>query len=321
MVERARYEATRAERRYRSVDPENRLVARGIEREWEQRLHDLAAAEAELEHEERRRPRSLTEEQRRALRALGSDVRRVWSAATTTDRDRKELLRTLVEEVIIDVRKAEHQATATVRWRGGTLTTVPVALRRVNFGPLRTDEDTAELVCRLAARHSDRMVAAILNRQGRTTAHGVPFTSSHVRGLRRRHGIPPHQPSAETATAETATMMDAAKLFGVVPSTIWRWIKEGFVVGEQITPGAPWRIRITDDIRARVVDRAPEGYVHMTEAIRRLGGTRMAVMQQVKEGQLEACYVIVCRHRSGGMWIKVPDPQPILFPIPAAHGV
>ena len=92
-VERAEYEAERAERRYRQVEPEHRLVARGLERDWEHALTALAEAEAELALRERQRPRTLTHEEREQLLALGADLGRVWSAPTTTDRDRKQLLR------------------------------------------------------------------------------------------------------------------------------------------------------------------------------------------------------------------------------------
>ncbi len=94
-VERASYEAERAERRYRAVDPDNRLVARGLEREWEERLRAFDAAKAELEHRERQRPRIISQTERDRLLALGPDLAAVWHAATTTPRDRKELLRTL----------------------------------------------------------------------------------------------------------------------------------------------------------------------------------------------------------------------------------
>ena len=100
-VERTRYEAERAERRYRAVDPENRLVARGLETEWENRLRDLAAAETELRRREQQRPNPIGPEQLKRIQMLGSDIRQVWTATAITDRDRKELLRTLLEEVIL----------------------------------------------------------------------------------------------------------------------------------------------------------------------------------------------------------------------------
>src|SRR5271168_4615749 len=100
-VERAAYEAKRAERRYRAVDPDNRLVARGLEREWEQHLADLAAANQELARRLEQRPRVLGQEERDRLLALGADLATVWDAPTTTPRDRKELLRALIEEVML----------------------------------------------------------------------------------------------------------------------------------------------------------------------------------------------------------------------------
>jgi DNA invertase Pin-like site-specific DNA recombinase len=91
-VERARYQAERAERRYRQVEPEHRLVARGLERDWEHALTELANAEAELSLREHQRPRTLTATEREQLLALGADLGRAWAAPTTTDRDRKQLL-------------------------------------------------------------------------------------------------------------------------------------------------------------------------------------------------------------------------------------
>src|SRR5713101_1989577 len=117
-VERARYEATRAERRYRAVDAENRLVARGLERDWEERLQDVAAAEAELAAREHRRPRGLTSEECRLIDRLGNDLEQVWTAPTTSARDRKELLRTLLAEVIGKVDRPAAQAELTCAGEG-----------------------------------------------------------------------------------------------------------------------------------------------------------------------------------------------------------
>ena len=195
-VERARYEAERAERQYRAVEPENRLVARGLETEWEKRLRDLAAAEAELERRQQQRPRTLSPEEKSRLRALGSDLRKVWTAPTTTDRDRKELLRTLLEEVIVEVYRSEHRAHLTLRWRGGELAEIDLPLPRSQPRGRRTSEDTLSLLPRLAALYPDEVIAGILNRQGRKTASGERFTANQVGSLRRYRGIPRFQPSS-----------------------------------------------------------------------------------------------------------------------------
>jgi len=311
-VERARYEMDRAERRYRAVEPENRLVARGLEAEWEARLRELATAEAELRRREQARPRGLSPTQRERLAALATDLPRVWAAPTTTARERKELLRTLLEEVIVTVERAASRAQLTLRWRGGTVTTRDVDLPRSHPPRIRTDEETITLVRRLAVHYPDAVIAGILNRQGRTTAHGDRFTALHVGSLRRYRHIPRCAPSPESADGELVTIKQAAKLLGVVPSTVHRWLLDGFIVGEQLTPGAPWRIRITDELRARFVEEAPPGYLPMLETTLRLGVSRQTVLQRVKRGELEAVHVRCGRRK--GLRIKVLDTQPSLFP-------
>src|SRR5438552_921454 len=160
----------RAQMLLRTFEPENRLVARGLETEWEKRLRDLALAEAELARREQQHPRTLSPEEKNKIRFLGSDLKKVWTAPTTTDRDRKELLRTLLEEVIVTVDRPERRAHLTLRWRGGTLTELDLSLPRSQPRGYHTDEDTISLLRRLTAHYSDDVIAGILNRQGRKTA-------------------------------------------------------------------------------------------------------------------------------------------------------
>ena len=310
-VERARYEAERAERQYRTVEPENRLVARGLETEWEKRLRDLAAAETELERREKQRPHTLREAEKKKILSLGSDLGKVWTAPATTDRDRKELLRTLLEEVIVSVERAERRAHLTLRWRGGTLTECDLSLPRMKPRGLHTDEDTISLLRRLAVHYPDDVIAGILNRQGRKTATGERFTAIHVGGLRRYRNIPRYEPPAEPPAGQVVPIRQAAQILGINTSTVHRWLHDGFIAGEQVTPGAPWQIRITDELRARFVERAPLGYLPMLEATLKLGVSRQTVLQRVKRGELEA--LLVTRGRRKGLRIKVVDDQPGLF--------
>src|SRR6516225_1918086 len=182
----ADHEASRAERRYRAVDPDNRLVARGLERDWEESLSALEAARAELARREQERPRMLSEAERASLLAVGADISAVWNAPTTSARDRKELLRTLLEEVIIKVERDKLAAHLTMRWKGGALTELNLYVPRFKPQIVRTDEDTLALVRRLAMHYPDGTVAGILNRQGRKTAYGHRFQAHHVTNLRQR---------------------------------------------------------------------------------------------------------------------------------------
>ena len=310
-VERASYEAERAERQYRAVEPENRLVARGLETEWEKRLRDLTAAEAELERRQQLRPRTLSPEEKTRIRALGSDLRKVWTAPTTTDRDRKELLRALLEEVIVAVDRVEYRAHLTLRWRGGELTDIDLPVPRFQPRGLRTNEDIISLLPRLAALYPDEVIAGILNRQGHKTATGERFTANQVGSLRRYRGIPRFQPPAQSPVGEVVPIRKAAQIFGMNTSTIHRWLAEGFIAGEQVTPGAPWQIRITEELRARIAEQAPPEYLPMLEATMKLGVSRQTVLQRVKRGELQA--ILVTSGRRKGLRIRVVDDQPKLF--------
>jgi DNA invertase Pin-like site-specific DNA recombinase/predicted DNA-binding transcriptional regulator AlpA len=313
-VERARYEVQRAERRYRTVDPEHRLVARGLEAEWEQCLRALETAEQELARREQQRPLALTSAERNSILSLGQDLERVWSAPTTTDRDRKELLRTLLDEVLVSLSREEGRATLTLRWRGGLIRQIDVTLSRSRPAPIRTDEETIQLVRRLATHYSDAVIAGILNRQGRRTAKGMRFTANRVCGLRNHWGIPRFHQPAEEPESELLTVEQTAQRLGVAASTVHRWLNDGFIAGEQLTPGAPWRIRFSEELRSRFVEEAPEGYVSMGEATRILGVSRQTVLHYVKSGELTAVHVR--RGRRKGLRIKVLDMTPGLFDEP-----
>ena len=309
-LERARYQAERAERRYRQVEPEHRLVARGLERDWETALGELAKAEAELALREQQQPRTLTAPQRERLLALGADIGRVWSAPTTTDRDRKQLLRCLIEEVIITLEREQRRALLTIRWKGGAITELAITLPKPQPA-VRTDEDTIELIRRLAAHYDDGRIAGILNRQGRRSATGERFTTIIVGGLRRYRQIPAYKPPTEPPDGELLPVGKAADELGVAASTIFRWLQAGFIRGEQDTPSAPWRIRVNDQLRALFVDDSPPGYVPIVDAMRTLGVSRQTVLQRVKRGELQALHVRKGRRK--GLRILIPHTETSLF--------
>jgi DNA invertase Pin-like site-specific DNA recombinase len=318
-AERARYEAERAERRFRNVEPENRLVARTLETEWEHKLHEQQAAEAELARREQEQRLQLTEVQREQIRALGSDLKRVWDAPTTTDRDRKELLRGLLEEVKINVLSEENKAQVVLRWKTSAVSELEVLWRSPRPAPLRTDEETIELMRRLAVHHPDAVIAGVLNRQGRKTARGENFTASRVASLRTHWKIPCYQGPAKPSEGPLLTVEAAAQALGVAASTLLRWLNDGFIGGEQVTPGAPWRIRMTTELRNLIVPEVPPGYVTVFQAMRLLGVSRQTVMQRVKRGDLSVVHV--SRGKQKGLRIKVLDQQPQFFQEPSTAGV
>jgi len=109
------------------------------------------------------------------------------------------------------------------------------------------------------------------------------------------------------------TVKQAAAVLGTATSTIHRWLNDGFIGGEQLTPGAPWRIRLSEDLRAGFVNEAPQGYLTMYQAMRLLGVSRQTVLQRVKRGELDAIHVL--RGKKKGLRIKTIPAQPMLFDV------
>jgi excisionase family DNA binding protein len=300
-VERAEFEAERARRQFNACEPEHRLVARTLEARLELALTALERERRELTELERRRPEPLTAEERQALARIAHDLPWLWAAETTTARDRKELLRTLIAEVIVTVRDEPRRAEVEIVWEGGARTELRVPLIRRGTESKRTDEDTIELVRRLAAHHPDRQIAAILNKQGRRTGTGLPFTESRVKHVRHKHAIPAAPPP--DPASDLHTIDQAAEQLGVTPTTIYRWLRAGLLPGEQTTPGAPWRIRLSDEIRARFVPHVPDGWLALDQAARALGVARQTVLHKVQRGELAA--VQVTHGRRKGLRIQV----------------
>jgi predicted DNA-binding transcriptional regulator AlpA len=178
--------------------------------------------------------------------------------------------------------------------------------------PYRTSEDTVSLIGRLAAHYDDPMITKVLNQQKRRTATGMSFTPANVATIRKRYGIPPCQPGdAPDPDGEVMSVHQAAAELGITASTLYRWLNDGFVPGEQITPGAPWQIRLTPSIRDLIAADAPAGWVPVQIATATLGVSRQTVLQRVKRGELRAVHIRAERRK--GLRIELPAPQDGLF--------
>lgn len=285
-VEKAEYEAQRAQRQYDAVDPENRVVARELERRWNAKLVELEDVRAKAAIR-RAQQQPLTEDEIQKARQMAADLPRVWQATTTEDRDRKRLLRCVIDEV--QLRTEDTRYRVRIVWKGGAISDCDV--QRQPRGELRrTSEETVDLVRRLAAEFDDAQIARILNKQGRRGARGNPFTKEAVRCIRRKNDIPrPASQPAHDLREGPFTADQAAAELGVSMSTVHRWLQDGVLAGKQATVGAPWRIVLTEDIRRRLSSGdAPEGWVGLTEAARRLGLSKPHVVYLVKTGKLDA---------------------------------
>jgi DNA invertase Pin-like site-specific DNA recombinase len=303
-VERAEFEADRARRQFDACEPEHRLVARTLERSLEDALAAVEREHGKLDALEQARPAPLTDDERAALARLARDLPRLWNAPTTSDRDRKELLRTLVSDVIVTAHRADKRADVEICWEGGARTELSVRLNARGPARRRLPEDTIELIRRLAAHHPDHQIASILSRNGHRTGTGLTFTAGRVRAARQRAGIPAAPPP--DPDSELMTINQAAAELGASVFTIRRWLRDGLLPGEQAAPSAPWRIRLTDEIRARFVPDIPAGYLSLADAAQALGCARQTVLHKVQRGELHAIHVT--RGRRKGLAINVPAP-------------
>ena len=324
-AERARYEADRALRQYDNVEPENRLVARTLEAVLEDKLAAVRTAENQLAAQHARRPVTLTDEETAWITTAGADLRAIFNAPATTHTQRKELIRAVITEIVATAGNADDgedsERTCQIRiiWQGGASTDVQMLLPASGQHGRTTSEDTLALIRRLAPRYDDTTIAQILGNQNRRTATGLPFRKAHVRELRAYHGIPGYQPPPENVTtgcqdAAVVSIAEAARQLGVSTATIYRWLRDGFVTGEQLTPGAPWQIRIDQQLRDRIQPQAPDGWLPLSQAASHLGVARQTVLNKVQRGELNAIYLTQGRRK--GLRIQVGHGQAGLFDTP-----
>jgi hypothetical protein len=189
-VERARYEADVARRRYLQVDPEHRLVAATLEADWNERLRALQEAQETYERQRQTDRHLLDAQQQASIRALAADFPRVWQDPKTSPRDRKRLVRLLLEDVTL---LQDHQVSVYLRFKGGATQTLHVPRRRSAWQLRQTPQQVLDTIDRLLDDATEDAVARQLNAQGVLSGTGQPFTARIVARLRRtykpRHDI------------------------------------------------------------------------------------------------------------------------------------
>jgi hypothetical protein len=239
-IERARYDADLAERRYEAVDPANRLIAATLETRWNDamlRLHDL---EAELTAFEQKTMRTVTAEQKRQILGLARDFSRLWSAPTTTPRDRKRILRLLVRDITVVKGPEPKIVRLHVRWQGGETETLKLQLPQNRADAIRYPDAFVERIRQLAVDHHDDEIITLLGSEGyKCSTSGTPITLGTVKWLRYKYRIPaPRPPSG------TMTVCQVREKYGVSLWVVHYWIERGIVSAGQRKPNAPYAITI-----------------------------------------------------------------------------
>jgi DNA invertase Pin-like site-specific DNA recombinase len=236
-VERAEYEAQLAERRYQEVDPANRLVAATLERRWNEALAALEEQQRALADFCIANTRTATEEQRARLLALATDFPRLWSAPTTSPKDRKRLLRVLVKDITLQKFVETREVVLRIRWQGGVCEDLRIAIvdDRRGHAP-----EVVTRVRELAANHRDPRIADMLNSGELQSRSGEPFTWSTVAGIRKTHGIP----VPNLRCADELTVSQVARRFGVKRRVVHQLIKQGSLQARRVEAGSAYWITL-----------------------------------------------------------------------------
>lgn len=246
--ERARYEAERARRQYDAVEPENRLVARSLERVWEERLRQVEAVEQAYEAWRRERPVMLDDAERSEILGLAKDLPRVWQSATA--QERKRILRLVVREVILDQKREQGMVWMQLCWQTGAVSEHRFQRVVQSYEQCASTELIERRIRELNAEGKmDHEIAAQLNIEGIMAARGVPFGHATIQVLRKQWGIrsakinggeqnPPCWPDGSYSVQGTAAAL------GISATTVYKWLYKGRLQGHQLTKGQPWQIML-----------------------------------------------------------------------------
>jgi excisionase family DNA binding protein len=239
-LQQARYEANLAERRYAACDPDNRLIAAQLEKNWEialRRVRDL----------EERRPSAKKAEiavDPNAFANLAENLSEAWNAPGVTMRARQQLLRALIVDIIVDVDEEARDVVLAIHWRGGQHSELRVRKPRTGEHGCATTEDALAVMRSMAGRWSDEHIAASLNRMGLPTGQGKTWTAHRVSSVRRVRGI--HAYRSAEKDGEWLTLTEAAATLRVTSHIVRRLIKSGVLPAVQVVAGAPYQIRAED---------------------------------------------------------------------------
>lgn len=231
-LQRARYEVERAERQYQAVEPENRLVARTLERTWEETLKAERTLVEEHRRDQEKRPRQLSADEHQRIRALASDLPKLWKAPSTTPAERKAMIRLLVERVIVINDDDTEWVDLVVAWVGGHETR-----RRFRrpVGKLAQLKDHKRLLERIhQLRHdgySAGRIAEKLNAEGWVTpTQRNSFNERLIRSILGRHGTVPRGPKAPPSDNPNEWWLaDLAKEIEMPAVTLYGWLTRGWL--------------------------------------------------------------------------------------------
>lgn len=303
-LERARYDAELAHRRYQRVDPDNRLVAASLELEWETCLRQQTALEKEALQAQAHQLQPISPSERQSILALAVDLPGLWQRASAAER--KRLLRCLIQDVSLDSFSIPGFNRLFVRWRTGATTTLDVPRPHHGTPPATHVANRLRL---LVTHLTDDQIANQLNTEGFPTATGLPWTLERVRAVRRKHHIstacPISSPQSGPRGDGLFSAAQIAQKLNLHPCMISQWFRQGLLSGWQRKPKSTLWIRFTDADQHRLDGSAswqPE-MIPFLEAPQKLGLPPEQIRAMILAGDLTAFRIC---HQNSWRWFLLP---------------
>lgn len=238
--ERAQYEANRAERQFMLADPENRLVVRSLEANWDQKLKDLEKLKQDYALHCSRKLWSPSEKEEEDIRRLAERIPEIWSSPLTTPKDKKRIIRILVEDVTVFAEKRCRDFSIGIRFRSGKCEKLSLEKSLPAPDRKRHSADTVNMIREFSSIMYDHEIAEQLNRAEVTTPDGKAFTTASVRWLRYKH----HIPGLFQTEKQGISVSEAASLLGISSNRVYSGISSGKIPARKGRPGWPWIIMI-----------------------------------------------------------------------------
>jgi DNA invertase Pin-like site-specific DNA recombinase len=269
--ERATYEAERAARQYRLVEPENRLVVRQLEQDWEAKLLEQQEVEEEYRRFSGERPRILTAEEREGMRRLAQNIPAIWLARTTTNSDRKEILRQMIDRVVVDVRGKSELVEVAIHWAGGHVTRGETIRPVARYEQLSQFSELCQRIREmLRSGMTYKDIASQLNEGGfRPPRRAGGFLAQDIGTLRQRYGLGELRqkkrlpPLGDDLRPNEWSLADLAREIPMPAVTLYSWVRRGWVTAvRRQEPRVHWIIQADErEIeRLRELQGRPQGY-------------------------------------------------------------
>jgi len=250
-IEKARFEAERAARQFQAVEPENRLVARTLESEWNNKLAALDQLQQDFQVEIDKAPLALTPAQRHQITALAQDLPAIWRAPSTSPEDKKRLIRVLIKDVTLTRQKENASVRIQIHWKTGATSELTVDHPRPPYQAIQTPPSVIDFVRQKAKILPDREIAQELNRLHFLSGRRKKFHPGMIKWIRYRYKIPTACPNAPTSQFPGRrgdgrfSAQVIAKELGLSIHQVHYLRGKGILRAQQVRMNSPWWFQVT----------------------------------------------------------------------------